>query len=51
MKIIGKTLITKGILGFKKAWSIASRGILDRYQASETRGIGQEDFEFTLMFN
>ncbi len=29
MRIISKTLITKGILGCRKAWSIATKGILD----------------------
>jgi hypothetical protein len=49
MRIIGKTLITKGILGLKKAWSITSRGILDRYTGSETGfGSAPEDIEFVF---
>jgi len=50
MRIIGKTLATKGVLGIRKAWSLATKGILDRFGGSEQKfGLNPEDVEFQLI--
>lgn len=50
MRIIGRTLITKGIAGWRKAWSIATRGILDRYDGQEPRIVVQNlKYSFDLL--